>query len=68
MKGAVMSSILTPELSHAPDAETQAAIRDFGIVRVPSQTFEYGGYRYSNIKDAVAEAKRCRARGEGAAS
>jgi hypothetical protein len=32
-----------------------------GIDRVMVEQFEFGGYRYSNLKDAVAEAKRYRA-------
>ena len=29
-----------------------------GILRVTVGAFEYGGYRYSNLDDAVAQAKR----------
>ena len=30
----------------------------YGINRVPVDLFEYGGYRYTNLEDAIAEAKR----------
>lgn len=29
-----------------------------GITRVPVDYFYYGGFRYTNLEDAVAEAKR----------
>ena len=53
-----MSASVSPEPSHVSDQNTEQAIREYGITRVPTQTFEYGGYRYTNINDAVAEAKR----------
>ena len=30
----------------------------YGITRVPIDYFHYGGFRYTNLKDAVAQAKR----------
>jgi hypothetical protein len=39
-------------------AVIDALIARHGIVRVPTYLFEYGGYRYTNVDDAVAEAKR----------
>jgi hypothetical protein len=35
----------------------------YGIVRVPADYFMYRGYRYSNLKDAVAQVERDRAAG-----
>lgn len=35
-----------------------------GIVRVATEHFEVGGYRYSRLGDAVAEAARRRAAGQ----
>jgi hypothetical protein len=35
---------------------------DHGIKRVAVEQFEFGGYRYSNLKDAVAEARRSAAK------
>jgi hypothetical protein len=54
------------DLSHAetdPSArssgETLAAeLEQHGVVSVPSTSFEWGGYRYSNPGDAIAAAKR----------
>lgn len=34
------------------------ALARFGIVSVSVTTFEWGGYRYTNAKDAIAAAKR----------
>lgn len=53
-----MSSATTPEPSHLPDSDTRAALDKHGITHVIGHSFEYGGYRYTNIKDAVAEAVR----------
>jgi len=54
---------------HAMPPAAPAAIPDgeaerYGIVRVPGEHFEFGGYRYTNLADAVAEAKR-RSAGRG---
>ena len=46
-------------------AEVDGQLKRWGIARVPADHFEYGGYRYTNLNDAVAEAKR-RAPGDGA--
>jgi hypothetical protein len=32
----------------------------YGIIRVPVDYYLYGGFRYTNLEDAVAEAKRQR--------
>jgi hypothetical protein len=53
-------------LSHAEtdpstrsSGETLAAeLEQHGVVSVPSTSFEWGGYRYSNPGDAIAAAKR----------
>jgi len=34
------------------------AMATFGITRVPVDYFHYRHYRYTNLKDAVAQAKR----------
>ena len=36
----------------------QAELDRYGIQRVPTDTFHWGGYRYSNARDALAAAKR----------
>ena len=55
-----MDAIPPADRSAAPAGELER----YGIVRVPAEHFEYGGYRYTNLADAVAEAKR-RAAGRG---
>ncbi len=40
----------------APQATEEMA--KHGITRVSVDYFYYGGYRYTNLEDAVAEAKR----------
>ena len=30
----------------------------YGIVTTPTATYEWGGYRYTNVRDAIAAAKR----------
>jgi len=36
----------------------QAELGRYGIERVPADVFLWGGYRYSNARDALAAAKR----------
>jgi hypothetical protein len=36
----------------------QSELDRYGIVRVPAETFLWGGYKYSNARDALAAAKR----------
>ena len=36
----------------------QAELDRYGIQRVPADAFLWGGYRYSNARDALAAAKR----------
>ena len=40
------------------DKAEQAELDRYGIQRVPADTFLWGGYRYSNARDALAAAKR----------
>lgn len=37
---------------------SQAELDQYGIERVPAEIFLWGGYRYSNPRDALAAAKR----------
>lgn len=44
-----------------PEATPEAAeaeLRRHGISRIATEHFEYGGYRYTNLKDALAQARR----------
>lgn len=40
------------------DAVPQEELERYGIERVPADMFHWGGYRYSNARDALAAAKR----------
>lgn len=40
------------------DAIEQSELDLYGIETVPAHVFLWGGYRYSNARDAVAAAKR----------
>lgn len=42
-----------------PDAKE---LERYGIVRVPAETFEWNGYRYTHATDALAAAKRASAK------
>lgn len=37
---------------------SKAELTKYGIVTIPLEVFEWGGYRYTNAHDAVAAAKR----------
>jgi hypothetical protein len=63
------SSLNPPRKSKAgtKDSDRKAPAGDlkrYGITRVPTEHFEYGGYRYSSLEHAVAEARRREARGD----
>ena len=45
-----------------PDQAESAELERYGIVRVPADTFEWNGYRYSHARDAWAAAKRGQAK------
>ena len=45
-----------------PDQAESAELERYGIVRVPADTFEWNGYRYSHARDALAAAKRGQAK------
>lgn len=40
------------------DAVSQAELDRYNVERVPADVFLWGGYRYSNARDALAAAKR----------
>jgi hypothetical protein len=46
------------ESSPASSPDSTEEIARYGITRVPVDYFYYGGFRYTNLEDAVAEAKR----------
>lgn len=36
----------------------QSELERYGIERIPADIYLWGGYRYSNVRDALAAAKR----------
>jgi len=43
---------------HASTDEDSEEMAEFGITRVPADYFHYKDFRYTQLADAVAEAKR----------
>jgi hypothetical protein len=41
-----------------PPTDVASTLTKYGITQVSQDIFHYGGYRYTNLQDAVAEAKR----------
>lgn len=56
-------------MSTAPDLQANEPSADevdrLGIVRIATERFEVGGYRYERLADALAEARRRSAPGGG---
>lgn len=59
---AILMADPAPEFAPATGTDTDALIARHGIVRVTTEHFEYGGYRYSSPEHAIAEAERRLAR------
>ena len=53
-----MSIMGTEEQRPALSVETRQEMDRYGIVRVPADIFRYGEFRYTNVQDALAQAKR----------
>jgi kynurenine formamidase len=53
-----MTSADRKEASPAFSQEAAEEMVKYGITRVPVDYFHYGNFRYTNLEDAVAEAKR----------
>jgi hypothetical protein len=49
-------------LTHSPETQSRddlrAEVKRYGITPVQLTVFDWGGYRYTNAKDAIAAAKR----------
>lgn len=41
-----------------PHSHEEAELARFGIERVPTAVYLWGGYRYSSARDAIAAARR----------
>ena len=46
------------EATSASLTTSDAQLTALGIIRIPADIVEVGGYRYSNAKDAIASAQR----------
>jgi hypothetical protein len=53
-----MTSTDVKEASPALSPEAAEDMAKYGITRVPIDCFHYGDFRYTNLEDAVAQAKR----------
>ena len=53
-----MASVDRKELCPAISSEDAEKMAKYGITRVPVDYFHYGDFRYTNLKDAIAQAKR----------
>jgi hypothetical protein len=53
-----MASADRKESCSAISSEAAEEMAKYGITRVPVDYFHYGNFRYTNLKDAVAQAKR----------
>ena len=53
-----MASVDSKESCPAISSEDAEKMAKYRITRVPVDYFHYGDFRYTNLKDAVAQAKR----------
>jgi hypothetical protein len=53
-----MSMINTEEQLPRLSVEAWQEMEKFGITRVPTDSFRYREFRYTNLQDALAQAKR----------
>jgi hypothetical protein len=53
-----MSMINTEEQLPALSVEARQNMETYGITRVPTDSFRYREFRYMNLRDALAQAKR----------
>ena len=50
---------MSPEINSEANSETESELMSrYGIVEVPADYFLYRQYRYTQLKDAVAQAER----------
>jgi hypothetical protein len=49
---------MNPASRSIDDAVNAALMVQYGITRVPADTFHLGEWRYSNLDDAIAQARR----------
>ena len=53
-----MTTQRTDEAHQAKASDTEQEMAKYGITCVPVDYFHLGDFRYTNLKDAVAQAKR----------
>jgi len=53
-----MNEPIEPNMTNTLSTEDHAEMKRLGILHVPVDTFRVGEYRYSNLTDAIAQAKR----------
>jgi len=53
-----MRTMGTEERRPALSVETRQEMDRYGVVRVPADIFCYREFRYTNVQDALAQAKR----------
>jgi hypothetical protein len=53
-----MPTMVTDDKRLELSLETRQEMDRYGIVRVPADSFLYREFRYTNLQDALAEAKR----------
>ena len=49
---------MPPEIDRTVSASDLELMERYGIKRTPADYYNYGQYRYTNLKDAVAQAER----------
>jgi hypothetical protein len=49
---------MTPTSPSDTDGDHDSIMQKLGITKVPAAYFEWGGFRYGRLDDAVAAAKR----------
>ena len=59
-----MESVNIKKESAALSEDAAQAMTKYGITRVPVDVFYYKQYRYSNLSDAIAQAKRDQGRAD----
>lgn len=57
-----MTAATAEEAPKTADSEAEREMVKYGITRVPVDYFHLGNFRYTNLEDAIAEAKRQRQR------
>jgi hypothetical protein len=49
---------MTSEPASTDEANSAALMAQYGITRVPADIYRLGEWRYSNLRDAIAQARR----------